>query len=53
MKNKKIESDSTDGIRILTIHKSKGLEYKNVIVPFYGARHQRFRSLRFRIFLLA
>lgn len=34
MRNKKIESDSTDGIRILTIHKSKGLEYKNVIVPF-------------------
>ena len=31
---KTISSDGIDGIRILTIHKSKGLEYDNVIVPF-------------------
>lgn len=31
---KSIESDSDDGIRILTIHKSKGLEYRHVIIPF-------------------
>lgn len=29
-----IESDKVDGIRLLTIHKSKGLEYDNVIIPF-------------------
>lgn len=34
MYKKKIESDSDDGIRILTIHKSKGLEYKHIILPF-------------------
>lgn len=32
--DKNIESDSNDGLRILTIHKSKGLEYANVICPF-------------------
>ena len=31
---KTISSDGIDGIRILTIHKSKGLEFDNVIVPF-------------------
>ena len=31
---KSIQSDSTDGIRLITIHKSKGLEFDNVIVPF-------------------
>ena len=34
MHEKKIEFSSSEGIRILTIHKSKGLEYANVIVPF-------------------
>lgn len=29
-----IESDKVDGIRMLTIHKSKGLEFDNVIIPF-------------------
>ena len=32
--NKSIHSDGTDGIRLLTIHKSKGLEYDNVIMPY-------------------
>lgn len=29
-----IESDDTDGITLLTVHKSKGLEFENVIIPF-------------------
>lgn len=31
---KSIHSDSEDGIRMLTIHKSKGLEYDTVIMPY-------------------
>ena len=31
---KTIQSDDVDGIRIISIHKSKGLEFENVIVPF-------------------
>ena len=31
---KTIKSDEIDGIRLLTIHKSKGLEFDNVILPF-------------------
>ena len=29
-----IQSDSIEGIRIMTIHKSKGLEFNHVIIPF-------------------
>lgn len=29
-----IQTDAIDGVRLLTIHKSKGLEFDNVIVPF-------------------
>lgn len=29
-----IQSDEVDGIRMFTIHKSKGLEFENVIIPF-------------------
>lgn len=32
--NKTIQSDDVNGIRILSIHKSKGLEFDHVIVPF-------------------
>lgn len=32
--SKTIQSDELNGIRLITIHKSKGLEYDNVIVPF-------------------
>jgi ATP-dependent exoDNAse (exonuclease V) beta subunit len=41
-------SEDQDAIRILTIHKAKGLEFKNVIVPFcnwsldQNARHDNF-----------
>ena len=31
---KTIQSDETNGVRIFSIHKSKGLEYEHVIVPF-------------------
>jgi ATP-dependent exoDNAse (exonuclease V) beta subunit len=31
---KTIQSDETDGIRILSIHKSKGLEYNYIVCPF-------------------
>lgn len=32
--SKKVESDSSDGVRIMSIHKSKGLEFRDVILPF-------------------
>lgn len=32
--NKTIQSDEINGIRLITIHKSKGLEFDNVIIPF-------------------
>ena len=32
--SKTIQSDAADGVRILSIHKSKGLEYPHVIIPF-------------------
>ena len=32
--SKTIQSDETNGIRIFSIHKSKGLEYEHVICPF-------------------
>ncbi|MBP1542059.1 MAG: UvrD-helicase domain-containing protein [Prevotella sp.] len=32
--SKTIQSNDTEGIRILSIHKSKGLEFNHVIVPF-------------------
>lgn len=31
---KTIQSDGVDAIRLISIHKSKGLEYDNVIIPF-------------------
>ena len=32
--SKTIQSDSQDGIRLISIHKSKGLEFDHVIIPF-------------------
>ena len=34
LSSKTIQSDELEGIRIMTIHKSKGLEFDNVIIPF-------------------
>ena len=34
MSRKTISANTQDGIRILSIHKSKGLEFDNVIIPF-------------------
>lgn len=31
---KNIHGDNVDGVRMVTIHKSKGLEYDNLIIPF-------------------
>ena len=31
---KTIQSDEIDGIRLISIHKSKGLEFDNVVIPF-------------------
>ena len=32
--SKTIQSDETSGVRIFSIHKSKGLEYNHVVIPF-------------------
>ncbi|MGN1264128.1 MAG: UvrD-helicase domain-containing protein [Prevotella sp.] len=32
--SKTIQSNETEGIRLISIHKSKGLEFDNVIIPF-------------------
>lgn len=34
MRTQTISCDDADGVRIMTIHKSKGLEFESVIVPF-------------------
>lgn len=34
LSSRTIQSDEIEGIRIMTIHKSKGLEFDNVIIPF-------------------
>ena len=34
LRKKTIQSDELNGIRLLTIHKSKGLEYDHVLLPF-------------------
>ena len=34
LQKKTIETPDCDGVRILTIHKSKGLEFKHVILPY-------------------
>lgn len=34
LSSKTIQSTESDGVRILTIHKSKGLEFKHVILPY-------------------
>lgn len=34
LSSKTIQSDDVDGIRLITIHKSKGLEYDHVLLPY-------------------
>ena len=34
LRTKTIQSDEIDGIRLISIHKSKGLEFDHVIIPF-------------------
>ena len=36
-----IHGDNVDGVRMVTIHKSKGLEYENLIIPFCNWRLER------------
>lgn len=40
-----IQSDETDGIRIISIHKSKGLEYDNVIIPLCDWQLERINTI--------
>ena len=42
---KSIHSDSEDGIRMLTIHKSKGLEYDTVIMPYCDWQLEKFSTI--------
>lgn len=41
MSLQKIDGDVPGGVRILTIHQSKGLEFDNVIVPFCNWKHEK------------
>lgn len=34
LSGKTIQSDEIEGVRLITIHKSKGLEFDNVLIPF-------------------
>ena len=38
---KTIQAKAVDGIRLITIHKSKGLEYKHVLIPFCDWRLEK------------
>lgn len=40
-----IHSDEINGIRLLTIHKSKGLEFDNVIIPFCDWKIEDMRDI--------
>jgi ATP-dependent exoDNAse (exonuclease V) beta subunit len=42
---KTIQSDEQHGIRILTIHKSKGLEYDHVLLPFCDWQMERSETI--------
>ncbi|MBO5699002.1 MAG: UvrD-helicase domain-containing protein [Bacteroidaceae bacterium] len=38
MQNKEVQMTGNDGVQIMTIHKSKGLEFHSVIAPFFDWR---------------
>ena len=40
-----IQARSIDGIRLITIHKSKGLEFKHVIIPFCDWRMEKTNTI--------
>lgn len=42
---KTIVSDETDGIRLISIHKSKGLEFDNVIIPLCDWQLERVNTI--------
>lgn len=42
---KSIQSDEIDGIRLLTIHRSKGLEFDNVLLPFCDWQLEKSNSI--------
>lgn len=43
--SKKVESDTGEGVRTMSIHKSKGLEFPNVILPFCDWEHEHSQGL--------
>lgn len=45
MCNKSVESDSTNGLRIMTLHKSKGLEFGHVIMPYCDWKHEQGQNM--------
>lgn len=45
LSGKSIQSDAVDGIRLITIHKSKGLEFEHVIMPFCDWRMEKTYTL--------
>lgn len=42
--SKKIQTDDVNGIQLVSIHKSKGLEFDNVIIPFCDWRKEQYRD---------
>lgn len=42
--SKKIQTDDVNGIQLISIHKSKGLEFDNVIMPFCDWRKEQYRD---------
>lgn len=42
--SKKIQTDDVNGIQLISIHKSKGLEFDNVIIPFCDWRKEQYHD---------
>lgn len=43
--SKTIQAKAIDGIRLITIHKSKGLEFKHVVIPFCDWRMEKTNTI--------